>query len=85
MSAFNIGIIGATGVVGETFFQLLAESTVSEKSFPIGKIKLFASPSSAGKKYQFNNQTLEVEVLCENCFVGLDLVFFSSGARACRQ
>lgn len=70
----NIGIVGATGVVGETFLNLL-----KERQFPVGNLKLFASESSKGKKILFNEKEYIVETLSEKCFEGLDLVFFSSG------
>lgn len=70
----NVGIVGATGVVGETFLQLLKES-----NFPVGTLKLFASANSAGKTREFGGREWTLEVLKPKCFDGLDLVFFSSG------
>lgn len=73
-SKINIGIVGATGVVGETFLLLMAE-----RDFPAGQVRLFASEASRGVLKKFNNQEIEVEVLKHGCFDGLDIVFFSSG------
>lgn len=70
----NVGIVGATGMVGETFLILL-----EERQFPVKSIKLFASERSAGQTRSFNGQDITVEVLKSGCFAGLDLVFFSSG------
>jgi aspartate-semialdehyde dehydrogenase len=70
----DIGIVGATGMVGEVFLELL-----SEKNFPVGKLKLFASEKSAGLTRQFKGKDIAVETLSEGCFNGLQLVFFSSG------
>ena len=45
MKNYNIGILGATGVVGREMMKIL-----SERGFPTGEIRLFASEKSAGKK-----------------------------------
>ena len=72
--SINIGVVGATGVVGETFLSLL-----EERDFPLGDLKLFASESSLGKTRQCAGRTWPIHSLSEGCFDGLDLVFFSSG------
>ncbi len=72
--SFRVGVVGATGMVGEIFLQLL-----EERNFPIHSIKLFASQRSKGETRNFKNKELEIETLSPNCFDGLDLVFFSSG------
>ena len=40
----HVGIVGATGAVG-----LEVISCLHKRSFPVGKLRLFASPRSAGK------------------------------------
>ncbi len=70
----NVGIVGATGVVGETFLNL-----IDERDFPAGEIRLFASENSLGKTKKFLDREITLQVLKEGCFDGLDLVFFSSG------
>jgi aspartate-semialdehyde dehydrogenase len=70
----NIGVVGATGVVGETFLSL-----IEERKFPAGEIRLFASEASAGLTRKCLDQEWSVRALSEGCFAGLDLVFFSSG------
>ena len=74
MNELSVGIVGATGVVGETFCTLLRDSKYSFR-----ETRFFASVKSAGKKIKFRDHECEVQVLNENCFQGLDLVFFSSG------
>lgn len=74
MKKINLGIVGATGLVGETFLKLL-----DEYQTPVNDLRLFASEQSLGKKIPFRNQQISVQVLTENCFRGLDVVFFSSG------
>lgn len=76
----NIGIVGATGMVGEVFLSLL-----TERNFPVNKLKLFASDRSKGQTRDFKpgdggpTQKISLDVLERGCFEGLDLVFFSSG------
>ena len=70
MKNYNIGILGATGVVGREMMKIL-----SERGFPAGEIRLFASEKSAGKKLSFGGETITVEAATKNCFSGLDIVF----------
>jgi aspartate-semialdehyde dehydrogenase len=70
----NVGVVGATGVVGETFLAL-----IEERDFPVGELRLFASENSQGKMLRCKETEYAVQSLEENCFDGLDLVFFSSG------
>ena len=51
----RIGIVGATGAVGQEIIALL-----NERRFGLESIKLFASPKSAGKKIKYLNH-LQVE------------------------
>ncbi|MDZ4084955.1 MAG: hypothetical protein U1E10_18575, partial [Bdellovibrionales bacterium] len=73
-NGINVGVVGATGVVGETFLLLLAE-----REFPLGDLRLFASDASKGLKRKVHDREFEVTTLSEGCFEGLDIVFFSSG------
>ena len=70
----NIGVVGATGMVGEVFMKILGESRLRVKN-----LRPFASDKSAGQKISACNREWTVETLKPNCFSGLDLVFFSSG------
>jgi len=70
----NVGVVGATGLVGEIFLKLM-----QERRFPVGELKLFASDRSKGQTRAFAGELIPVETLNSTCFHGLDLVFFSSG------
>lgn len=70
----NVGVVGATGVVGEVFIELL-----ESRKFPVSGLKLFASQKSEGQTKEFKGRKVSVESLQDGCFDGLDLVFFSSG------
>jgi len=69
-----VGIVGATGLVGETFCKLLEDT-----NFQIGELRPFASERSLGQKITFRGQPYPIQVLKEDGFKGLDVVFFSSG------
>ncbi|MCB0390099.1 MAG: aspartate-semialdehyde dehydrogenase, partial [Bdellovibrionales bacterium] len=70
----NVGVVGATGVVGEAFLKLM-----QERNFPVNDLRLFASDKSQGLPINYANKTFRCEILKPDCFKGLDLVFFSSG------
>ncbi|UYL10150.1 aspartate-semialdehyde dehydrogenase [Bdellovibrio sp. SKB1291214] len=70
----KVGVVGATGMVGQTFMTLL-----EERAFPISELRPFASENSLGKKIELQGQQWPCQVLKDGCFDGLDLVFFSSG------
>jgi aspartate-semialdehyde dehydrogenase len=55
---FDIAIVGATGVVGESMLEIL-----SERNFPVGKIYALASERSLGKTVSFGHRELQVENL----------------------
>ena len=68
----NIGLVGATGLVGQCILQIL-----SERRFPAGSLKLWASSKSAGKKVKFGRKTFPVNPIDPNDFAGCDLIFFA--------
>ena len=70
----NVGIVGATGLVGGMMRELLAE-----RDFPLASLRLFASARSAGSKVVFAGREIEVENAETADFAGLDIVFFSAG------
>ncbi len=71
----NVGIVGATGMVGRTFLKVLAE-----KDFPIDQLYLFSSARSAGMEVEYRGKTYIVEELTENSFDrDMDIALFSAG------
>jgi aspartate-semialdehyde dehydrogenase len=80
MSAPRIAIVGATGAVGHEFLRVLAE-----REFPMGSLKLLASPRSAGQKLTFRGEQHVVEALADDSFGDVDVVFFSAGGDTSRK
>lgn len=70
----KVGVVGATGMVGTAFMNLL-----DERQFPLKELRPFASENSQGKKIKVQHREWPVRILEAGCFEGLDLVFFSSG------
>ena len=70
----NVGVVGATGLVGSMMRELLAE-----RNFPVGTLRLFASARSAGKVVDFKGTPVTVEDAETADYAGLDVVFFSAG------
>jgi aspartate-semialdehyde dehydrogenase len=71
----NVGIVGATGMVGRTFLKVLAE-----KDFPIDQLYLFSSAKSAGSEVEYRGNTYIVEELTEESFDRpMDIALFSAG------
>ncbi|AFM19532.1 aspartate-semialdehyde dehydrogenase [Mycolicibacterium chubuense NBB4] len=75
----NIGVVGATGQVGQVMRTLLAE-----RDFPADEVRFFASARSAGKKLEFRGQEIEVEDSETADPSGLDIALFSAGATMSR-
>ncbi|MEQ1495228.1 MAG: aspartate-semialdehyde dehydrogenase [Novosphingobium sp.] len=71
----NVGIVGATGVVGSTMREILRE-----RAFPIATLRLFASARSAGKV--IDGVTVEDAEAAD--YAGLDIVLFSAGGATSR-
>ncbi len=75
MPGVNVAIVGATGLVGTEFLKIL-----SERNFPVGSLRLYASDRSAGKKISFEGDQLLVEETKDDSFEGINLALFSAGA-----
>jgi aspartate-semialdehyde dehydrogenase len=71
---YRVGVLGATGLVGTTILELLAE-----RDFPAAEVVPFASERSAGRELEWNGSTLVCRELSEESIQGLDLVLSSAG------
>ena len=75
----NIGVVGATGQVGQVMRTLL-----DERDFPATSVRFFASARSQGKKLEYRGQQIEVEDAETADPAGLDIALFSAGATMSR-
>jgi len=78
-ASFTVGIVGATGAVGQELLKLL-----HERNFPIAALRLFASARSAGKALEFGGKRLMVEEARPGVFADLDVAFFAAGGKVTR-
>jgi aspartate-semialdehyde dehydrogenase len=69
-----IGVVGATGQVGQVMRNLL-----DERDFPATSVRFFASARSQGRKLGFRGQEIEVEDAATADPTGLDIALFSAG------
>jgi aspartate-semialdehyde dehydrogenase len=79
-SEFEVAIVGATGAVGAELIQLL-----EQREFPLRRLKLLASPKSAGKVLKFKGEEIPVEVLSRDSFRSIDIALFSAGAARSKE
>ena len=71
---YRVGVVGATGAVGSTLLEVLAE-----REFPASDVVAFASERSAGKRVPFAGGELECRPLSAESIGGLELVLSSAG------
>ena len=53
--AFDVAVLGATGLVGQTMIELL-----EERDFPVNRLYPLASKRSAGSTVTFKGEDIEV-------------------------
>ena len=84
MKKFNVAVVGATGMVGGKFLEVL-----EERKLPVENYYLFASAKSAGKKIDFCGKQYTVIELTkenvENLSGNVDFALFSAGASVSKE
>lgn len=78
-ASINVGIVGATGAVGQELLQLL-----HDRKFPLASLRLFASARSAGKVIEHAGRKYTVEEAKPGVFADVDVAFFAAGGSATR-
>ncbi len=71
---YDIAVVGATGVVGESILAIL-----KERKFPVGTVYALASERSIGKQVDFGTRTLTVDNLADFDFSQVKIGLFSAG------
>lgn len=74
MSKYVVAIVGATGVVGRELVR-----TLEERNFPVKELRLLASERSLGQSMYFQGAHVEVTLLEDKAFKGVDFALFSAG------
>jgi aspartate-semialdehyde dehydrogenase len=70
----TVAILGASGAVGREMIRVL-----EQRRFPVGELRLLASPRSAGQKIVAFGGLHEVHAVTAESFRGVDIGLFSAG------
>ncbi len=79
-AGFNVAVVGATGLVGETMIEVL-----EERNFPVRELFALASERSLGKSVSFRGKHHPVGNLADFDFSRADIGLFSPGAEVSRE
>ncbi len=82
MKKYNVAVVGATGMVGRKFLEVL-----TERQLPVENYYLFASAKSAGSEVDFMGKPHKVIELKEENIIGknIDIALFSAGGDVSKQ
>jgi len=82
MKKYNVAVVGATGMVGRKFLEVL-----TEKQLPVENYYLFASAKSAGKTIDFMGKPHQIIELAEKNLEGknIDIALFSAGGDVSKE
>src|SRR5262245_13933476 len=73
---YRVGVVGATGAVGSTMLQVVAQ-----RKFPVAELRPLASARSAGSRVRYAGSELEVQEMTDESIQGLDLILSSAGGK----
>lgn len=76
----KVALIGATGLVGNTFLKVM-----QERSFPADELILVASGRSAGKQIEYNDRKIEVVEIQQALHLKPALAFFTAGSTVSKK
>jgi aspartate-semialdehyde dehydrogenase len=77
---YNVAVVGATGAVGETMLEILAE-----RQFPIEQLYPLASKRSAGDTLLYAKKSHLIEDLANFDFSKVDIALFSAGGSVSKE
>ncbi|MQA89284.1 MAG: aspartate-semialdehyde dehydrogenase [Gemmatimonas sp.] len=76
----HVAILGATGAVGRTMLDVLAE-----REFPVDELTLLASERSAGSRLSWQGREYTIGTPRDGTFRGVDVALFSAGGARSRE
>jgi len=76
---YRVAVLGASGAVGETLLKVMRE-----RSFPVGELRVFASPASRGKWLETPYGPLMIEQLVKRRPPECDFAFLAAGQEVAR-
>jgi len=78
--AYNIAVVGATGLVGRSMLRLL-----EERNIEVGNLRLLDTSRSEGTKITFKGEEYKVEELTKDSFQDIDIALFSAGGETSKK
>lgn len=78
-SSYRVGIVGATGAVGQELIELL-----QARAFPVAELRPMASARSAGREIVYGGRRVAVVEATPEAFAGLDVAFFAADGAIAR-
>lgn len=78
-SGLSVGVVGATGAVGNEILGLLLH-----RGWPIVKLVAFGSSRSIGRTIKFGSKELAIEKFVSDHNHGLDIIFFATDSEVSR-
>lgn len=76
----SLAVVGATGAVGAELIACL-----ERRNFPLSRLKLLASPRSAGRSAKFQGRDVRVDALDGLSLDNVHIALFSAGSGVSRQ
>ena len=76
----TVGVVGATGLVGQTMIQVLVE-----REFPVRELRPLASGRSAGREVTIGGRRATVAEATPEAFEGIEIALFSAGSDVSRD
>jgi aspartate-semialdehyde dehydrogenase len=80
VSGLHLAVLGATGAVGRTMLQVLAE-----RRLPVDRLTLLASERSAGRTVPWGGREWKVQAPEPGAFRGVDYALFSAGGTRSKE
>ena len=80
MKEYNVGVIGATGLVGKMILNIL-----DEYNFPIRNLYLFASENSCGKEVYYKDRKYKISKLSVEAIKNIDIAFFAASGEVSKE
>jgi aspartate-semialdehyde dehydrogenase len=77
---YRVGVVGATGAVGSTILEVLAE-----RGFPATEVIPFSSERSAGTRIAYAGGEIECRPLSADAIEGIELVLSSAGGKVSEE
>ena len=71
----SVAVVGATGAVGTEMIACL-----EQRNFPLSRLKLLASPRSAGRVATFQGRHIQIDAMDHASLEDVDIALFSAGS-----